>query len=61
MSMSISGQVSREQPLVVAHVFQAPTSVVLDGKGRSAVLLNSQGAKIRQNQKGFREIKEEED
>ena len=58
----MSGQESREQPLVVAEaahlaqVLQAPTSVVLDGKGRSAVLLNSQGAKIRQNQEGLREI-----
>ena len=43
------GQVSGEQPLVVpevahlAKVFQAPASVVLDTKGRTAVLLNSQG------------------
>ena len=49
----MSGQVSREQPLVateaahLAQVFQAPTSVVLDGKGRTAVLLNSQGRRIR--------------
>ena len=45
----MSGQVSREQPLVVAEaahltkVLQAPTSVVLDGHGRTAVLINSQG------------------
>ena len=50
--MSMSGQESREQPLVVAEaahlaqVFQAPTGVVLDGKGRSAVLMNSQGRRI---------------
>ena len=49
----MSSQVSREQPLVVpeaahlAQVFQAPASVVFDGKGRTAVLLNSQGRRIR--------------
>ena len=48
----MSGHLSREQPLVVAEaahlakVFQAPTSVVLDGRGRTAVLLNSQGRGI---------------
>ncbi len=49
----MSGHVSREQPLVVAEavhlakVFKAPTSVVMDGKGKTAVLLNSQGRRIR--------------
>ena len=48
----MSGQVSREQPLVVAEAthltktFQVPTSVVLDGHGRTAVLINSQGKRI---------------
>lgn len=49
----MSGQVTRERPLVVpevahlAKVLQAPASVVLDSKGRTAVLLNSQGRRIR--------------
>ena len=48
----MSGQASGEQPLVVAKaahltkVFQAPASVVLDGHGRSSVLINSQGKRI---------------
>ena len=50
--ITMSGQVSGEQPLVVAKaahltkVFQAPASVVLDGHGRSSVLINSQGKRI---------------
>ena len=52
VSHAMTGQELREdsgKPLVdpevthIAKVCQAPSSVVLDGKGRTAVLMNSQG------------------